>query len=65
MNTYQNLLIYLSILVLFLIIAKIISAVTKPSIKDTKSKFNNFNDYIISVYKRKFPEVLIDYKLET
>jgi hypothetical protein len=66
MNTYQKIIIYLSILLILLIIAKIIANKTQPVIKDTKSDYklsdtNSFDKYMNSVYNSSLPDALIDY----
>lgn len=45
-----TIIIYSIVLLIIIIIARILSSVSRPIIKDTKSKFNNFSDYMTAVY---------------
>ena len=63
MKKLQIIIIYFLVLIIVLISSKILANFLKPQIKDTKSEFNNFTDYINSVYNRNFPDVIIDYNI--
>ncbi len=44
MKNLKILIIYISVLVILIIIAQVISKISEPVIKDTISKLDNFND---------------------
>lgn len=46
----KTILIYVIVLFLLIVIARIISSITRPVIKDTKPKYDNFVDYMTDVY---------------
>ena len=46
----KTVLIYIIVLFLLIVIARIISSITRPVIKDTKPKYDNFIDYMTNVY---------------
>jgi hypothetical protein len=66
----KTILVYVIVLFILIIIARIISLVSRPIINDTKPQFNNFNDYMTVVYcpnkkcgvYNPYPKELIVYK---
>ena len=46
----KTILIYVIVLFLLIVTAKIISSIARPVIKDTKPKYDNFVDYMTDVY---------------
>ena len=46
----KTILIYVIVLFLLIVIARIISSIARPVIKDTKPKYDNFIDYMTDVY---------------
>jgi len=64
MNFLQIIIIYLSVLLLVLITAKIIANVLKPVISDTKSEFDTFDKYINAVYNSSLPNAIIAYNFD-
>ena len=63
---YKKILIYVIVLFIIIVIARIFAGVVKPIIKDTKPLYNNFIDYMNIVYcpNQKCPTGTLPYPIE-